>query len=111
LPGQQESIVARCHQEVERFRAWSETVEHRAEWEEAYPWWVDLYDTVRDALQMVPTQDWTPESERDVLYALARDNEDEVLLEELINHPGALLRLAPAALTYPDHEVMPLWVV
>ena len=28
----------------------------------------------------------------------------EVLLDELIDHPGILLRSADPALTYPDHE-------
>lgn len=97
-------MVNRCRQEVERFQVWSTTVEHRAEWEETYPWWGDLYDAVRDVLQTLPLEDWTPELQQDVLYALARDNEDEVLLGELLDHPGILLRLAAAAVVYPDYE-------
>jgi HEAT repeat protein len=62
------------------------------------------YDAVRDVFRTIPPQDWTPELQRDVLYALARDNEDQVLLGELVNHPEALLRLSDAAIACPDRE-------
>ncbi|MGE5672311.1 MAG: HEAT repeat domain-containing protein [Mycobacterium leprae] len=101
---EQGALAVRLRHEVERFRAWAETVEHEAEWEEEYPGWGDLYNAVRVIVRALPPEDWTPELQQDLLYAMARDREGQVVQDELIDHPAVLFRLVDPARTYPDYE-------
>jgi HEAT repeat protein len=80
--------------EVERFRRWADDqVGHSGEWEADYPNWETIYDAVRVTL----SQDVLSTSDVDVmLYVLARDNECEVVLDELVTRPKHLLLLATA---------------
>ncbi|MDQ7779981.1 MAG: hypothetical protein RDV41_09775, partial [Planctomycetota bacterium] len=74
------------HKEVARFRHWAVTrdpshaLHFPPEWECDYPHWQDLYAAVAAALESPVTES----SKEELLFALARDNEDEVILDLLV---------------------------
>jgi len=69
-----------------------------SEWECDYPHWQELYGAVASGLTL-PLVD---QSAEEILFALARDNEDEVILNMLVEAPGIALSLAERALEYED---------
>ncbi len=78
--------------ETSRFRCWAEAQQGRyGEWECLYPDWAALYAAAQQALD---DGSWREHAE-DMIYLLARDNESEVLREELRERPGVLRELAP----------------
>ncbi|HEY1172060.1 MAG TPA: HEAT repeat domain-containing protein [Verrucomicrobiae bacterium] len=86
---------------VKRFRAWA-AEDHEGEgigeWECDYEHWSEIYDAFNPALD-APL---SPGAIEDILYAIARDNEVEVLRERLTTRPEILIALAPAALVYSE---------
>jgi len=103
--------------EVGRFRTWAgsdppatrsqERPLHHAdgEWECDYPHWPELYAAVIEHVAARPPDAWSDEQRQAVLYALARDNEDEHLGEEIrIHHPTTLIALAKAALLGGEYD-------
>jgi hypothetical protein len=97
--------------EVGRFRAWAgsdppatrsqeQPLYHAdGEWECDYPHWPELYAAVIEHVAASPPEVWLDEQLQAVLYALARDNEDEHLGEEIrLRHPTTLIALAKTAL-------------
>ncbi|HTH50219.1 MAG TPA: HEAT repeat domain-containing protein [Candidatus Limnocylindria bacterium] len=103
-------------QEVAKFRQWaalrlgsdhaSGAFEHGAEWECDYPDWPALYSAVEAfLLSKAIAHDRLSDHERELLlYALARDNEDEVILELLAQFPDASIQLARVAVNHPDRD-------
>ncbi len=89
--------------EVNRFREWANTISpehHSGEWECGYERWADLYDAVLISMADGPPEAWTDEALQDILYAVARDNEDEYLASEIrLRHPATLIALARAVST------------
>ena len=92
--------------ELAKFRLWAETRDpalsmySSGEWECDYPHWPEMYEAVRAAMQSeVKALD-----PHEILFVLARDNEDEIVLGLLANHPAIALHIAPSALTFPDRE-------
>jgi hypothetical protein len=103
--------VADLMAETGRFRTWAgndppatrsqeQQLYHAdGEWECDYPHWPELYAAVMEHIAASPPDVWSDEQLQAVLYALARDNEDERLAEEIrLRHPATLLALAKAAL-------------
>lgn len=89
--------------EVVKFEEWADSLnERKAEWEVFYLSWDDIYDAVRQYISEVPLSEWQPETYDLILYILARDNEDEVILRLLEQHPEQLVALAFKALTFED---------
>lgn len=101
--------------EVGRFRSWAgenppatrsrEQPLHHAdvEWESDYPYWVELHDAVMEFVDASPPARWSDEQRRAILYALARDHEDQHLAGEICqHHPATLLSLARAATVEGD---------
>ncbi len=87
--------------EVARFRAWADTypVEQRSgEWEVHYNGWEELNEAFIAFVSSTSCADWDAETSEMVLYAIARDNEIEWLIEHLAQNPGNLLCLAERAL-------------
>lgn len=87
--------------EVTRFREWAAgiPVEARSgEWECDYTEWRQLWTASKLLLEVCPVATWTDAMGEDFLYALARDNEVEVIAEELCGRTDALLMLAARAL-------------
>ena len=103
-------------QEIAKFRQWAEfrlgpdhipnADTHGAEWECDYLGWPALYSAV-EACLLAKANETNPltKAERELLlYALARDNEDQVVLELFEQFPDASIQLARAAIDYPDKE-------
>ncbi|WP_165252141.1 HEAT repeat domain-containing protein [Paludisphaera soli] len=97
--------------EIRRFRDWAGDdppatrsqegllVHADGEWESDYPHWTDLYAAVMEHMSARPRERWSAEELQAVLYALARDNEDEHLVWEIrAHHPATLIALASAVL-------------
>lgn len=89
--------------EVEKFRHWASEHEHRSgEWECDYPDWRSLYAAVDGFLTAEHTL--TVGELELLLYALARDNEDERILETLEQVPSIAMQAVQAAVTFPDTD-------
>jgi HEAT repeat protein len=103
-------VVSGINVEVEGFRSWVARgapdelgLGHGAEWESNYPNWDQLWSAAREAIE-----DYGKLNGRDVddlLFALGRDNEDEVIAEMLSTAPGALKKILSRALASPDSQV------
>ncbi|HOG94014.1 MAG TPA: hypothetical protein PLE80_10615 [Opitutaceae bacterium] len=101
------------NEEVTRFRLWadkrlagklpSEEVFHfDSEWESDYPFWPDLYRAVETAVSS--KDEVTTEGIELLLYVLARDNEDEVVLDILERYPSFVVEIASRARVFPDQD-------
>jgi HEAT repeat protein len=98
--------------EVTRFRQWAivrqsgdyqyDQYSHGAEWECDYPDWQALYAAVSSFLETAASHTLTADELELVLYALARDNEVEVILERLQEFPAVALQVVQAAVSFPD---------
>lgn len=95
-------------QQVAKFRHWAESSGFHpgsgGEWECDYPDWQQLYAAVEYLLESTRDRILLPDELELLLYALARDNEDERILETLEQFPGTALQVAHAALGYPDAD-------
>ena len=101
--------------EVAKFRQWaafrlgpdhiSDASTHGdGEWGCDYPDWQALYSAIEACLlsKTGGTNLVTADERELLLYALARDNEDEVTLELFEQFPDASIQLARAGIDYPD---------
>jgi hypothetical protein len=95
-----DEATSRLVQAVSEFRLWAAvypTEDRAAEWEAEYPEWSSLTTTFCNFLDASIPSDWDEQQEELLLYALARDNEMEVLKDELISRPIHLIALARGA--------------
>jgi len=94
--------------EVGRFREWAEgyPAERRSgEWECDYAAWPALYDAVLGFVASRPFDAWSDADVRDVLYAIARDNEAQHLAQEIRRRHSELLPpLARAAMERGERD-------
>lgn len=98
--------MTKIRRETDRFRAWAASIpaESRSgEWECDYGDWDALREAVVEFLKS-PTADWRKDDINDALYAIARDNESELLAEEVANDADVLLELAGYALETDETE-------
>jgi hypothetical protein len=95
--------------EVDGFRIWA--LGDRAdygEWETEYGEWPAIWDAFRRFVELKPPSQWDAREWRDVLYAIARDNEDEWIVDDLVErHPDVLIAIAARARR--DGEVDARW--
>ena len=100
-------------QQVTRFCEWAEAYaescdmpvsELGSEWEFEYEDWQSLYQAVFAVLDTLPTYKWDEETDKLLLFALARDNEGEIIATELERRPKALLVLARASLRSAEDQ-------
>jgi HEAT repeat protein len=92
---------------VDRFRAWADAHPARGgEWEVDYPAWGELHAAAAATLAEPALTD--ADAER-LLYALARDNECEIVLAALGDHPHHGLALARAALVPGSADADARW--
>ncbi len=92
--------------EVERFKLWASTVPaHRrsAEWECDYPNWNELKRTIFDFMETGYSQ-WSKKDIDDIMYAIARDNECNLLIEKLSADKPLLLFLATKAINSEEKD-------
>lgn len=88
-----------CH-EVFRFQKWAAAqASGGSEWETEYADWPALRLATKRVLELPHLSE-----SHQLLYVLARDNEDELVLELLDEHPDHGMRLARDGLRYDDHQ-------
>lgn len=96
-------VADRLHREVVKFQEWAGAKGFSeatgGEWEVEYAGWTSLYRAVTDLIETPVAGWWREEVRRDLLYALARDNEAELIAEELRDMlaPETIVDLARAA--------------
>jgi hypothetical protein len=95
-----QSFQSALEQEVARFRSWADTYDRPrgGEWECDYPNWADLYNVVAAYLSHSKVEEWDECVSGLLLYAIARDNEDEYIAGQLSKTPEKLYALTQAAL-------------
>jgi hypothetical protein len=102
-------------QEVAKFRKWAsvrQSPDYRpdkfshsdSEWECDYPNWQDFYAAVGGFLETTARRTLAADELGLLLYALARDNEDEVILQRLEECPAVALQAVQAAVSFPDTD-------
>jgi hypothetical protein len=92
---------------VRDFHDWADRYpvgERSAEWESEYDHWPEINTAFRKFLDASGTEKWDSATTDLVLYILARDNETEMLKEELILRPPILLSLATAGLQSSEND-------
>jgi len=100
--------------EIAKFRQWAivrqspdyhhDQYSHGAEWECDYPDWQDFYAAIGSFLETAAHQTLTTDELEQLLYALARDNEDEVILQSLEKFRAVALQVVQAAVSFPDPD-------
>lgn len=94
--------------EVGRFRTWADgypAARRSGEWECDYEAWPALYDAVLGFVARQPFEAWSEADLRDVLYAIARDNETQHLAREIRErHPELLPPLVRAAMAQGERD-------
>ena len=84
------------HKEIERFRAWAASLRVKAcpgEWGCDYSEWDAMCKAVLAFLASSSLPDWDDAEVRDLLYAIARDNESEYLAAEVATDAERLFKL------------------
>lgn len=92
--------------EIARFRAWADAypiAERGGEWECDYRAWQDIYHAFA-AFVATPCQQWSEASIVQLLYIIARDNDNQILARTLGQHPENLLYLAERAGTQREPD-------
>lgn len=93
--------------EVQKFKMWAEvySLETRsAEWECAYNGWEGLHSEAITFLASVSPDQWCAADVDDLLYAIARDNEVEYLIQQVANSPETFLQLAMLSLKSSESD-------
>lgn len=76
-------------EELNKFRKWASTVSGKfGEWECNYERWQEMYSTFISYLQRCSPTQVTKSEISDLIYAIARDNEDERLISLLSERPA-----------------------
>ncbi|MCW3051984.1 MAG: hypothetical protein JWN14_1154 [Chthonomonadales bacterium] len=94
--------------EVALFQQWAEATFPKGgfgegEWE--YPAWDRFWPAVLEFVAACPFSSWSQEELKAVLYALARDHEDEIIADELREKfPDVLLPLTRAAIEFGEKD-------
>ncbi len=88
--------------EIDKFIQWADKQENKSvEWECLYPHWQSIYDEVNKCIKKNKLSD----AEIDlILYALARDNESEIVKDSLIEYPHTGLSIAKNGWNYGDKD-------
>jgi HEAT repeat protein len=87
--------------EVARFKQWAAGIPvdtRSGEWECDYPEWRRFWAAAKCLVETVPVATWTEATTEDFVYALARDNEVEVIADDLAGRSDTLLILAARAI-------------
>ena len=96
------------HTEIDRFRLWANAFpegQRGGEWEVAYEAWAQLYTALFEFLDDKPIEEWSSGEMKDVLYAMARDNESQYISRELrCKYPHTIVPLARASLDMGEQD-------
>ena len=96
--------LVRLRESLERFRRWGDSTfcaGRFGEWECDYEDWGEIYASVRAVLRTA-IECWDDETKRLLIYAIARDNEAEVISEELTEEQ--LLALAADSICSDERD-------
>lgn len=91
--------------EIAKFLKWSEQLPEAAltsGWEAGYEGWPALRAAAIDLVRSTDPESAGPQPREQVLYVLARDNVEQGMVMEVIEHPLWLHALARASLEYDD---------
>lgn len=93
-------------EEVGKFREWAANQAGLyGEWESYYEAWPAIYQGVEQFFDASVLKKWTPQETEDLLYILARDNECEVIADELKEKaPEITFHLASESLQSSDWD-------
>lgn len=90
---------------VTAFKNWArKAAKSFGEWETEYNDWDKIYQQTEELIKGLSVEQWFDELIQDFLYILARDNESEIIIEQLIELPNQLLSIAKSAITYADKD-------
>lgn len=91
--------------EVVKFKQWQPPHEQRnGEWECDYDQWDDLWAAAKSAVFRFKDGDIPDDVANDLLFAIARDNETELIREHLIEFPLLLSKLAKHVIPSQDQD-------
>lgn len=92
--------------EVTCFKAWAASLPEvrYGEWECDYEYWPELRAAFELFLQEGASEQWSAEEAAAVLYAVARDNEVEILAKTMARYPRHLVAAAWAAVQCSDSD-------
>lgn len=98
-------LLLKLEGEIKFFKEWADDIAVKyGEWETDYHHWDKIYRAIDEVLKHVPTDEWNVDVYELILYALARDNECENVIQTLIEYPNVLKCLAYKALTHDDYD-------
>ena len=101
-----EDYLASLTAEINKFKAWAAAYHYAGigEWECNYGNWRDLYRVFERFIYHIPFQLWTQETIDLILYAIARDNDIEELIDVVARDPERLIFLAERAVTSTERD-------
>ena len=92
---------------IQRFKDWASNypiAERTGEWECDYPDWAEIYTAFTSFVEQNDYRQWSSTDTQNVLYIIARDNEDERLIDEIANQEDCLIAVAEAAVKYGERD-------
>jgi len=95
------------NKEIQRFRDWAASypMESRSgEWECDYEHWKELNSSFDDYLALNKPNEATSDEISDLIYAVARDNEMEELIDSVSENPEWFRRLLTEVLRTNEHD-------
>jgi len=100
-------MLTSFHEEVEKFRVWALNYpleERSGEWECDYEGWRELSRSFTAYLDSHSPNGVTNQAISDLLYAIARDNEMEELISELVERPRWFSLLLPGVVEWDEPD-------
>jgi hypothetical protein len=93
--------------EIEKFRDWASNypvAERSGEWECDYPDWAAIKTQFKRFIEQTDCNRWSAPEIQSVLYIIARDNECEILIDELVERRECFFSLVKAAVKCDEPE-------
>lgn len=101
----EEQFQSQLIKEIKSFNLWSKTAEKSyGEWETDYLHWDRIYKSTINLIEKIPVGNWSADIVNKFLFILARDNECENIINQLIDFPTQLIELAKHSLSFTDFE-------
>ena len=96
--------------EIATLRDWVDSyppVDRVPEWESTYPYWDQLYTTTLNFIEKCPSNDWSEQERRALVYVLAADNDTGYIASEVgARWPDLLLPLTQSALCISEDNAL-----
>jgi HEAT repeat protein len=103
-------VLLALESEVARFRAWADAnpdmvKDYPRDWETYYPDWRALYVAFSAFVAATSCQDWSEDIVDMLLYAIARDEDNQGLVKKVARNPDDLLFLAKQAVNSSERNL------